>query len=328
MLQQHAQLFWETLDPRATSMQPGAERHAARQASTPRTPRASGGDAHNHQLRISMLYPKCKILPGVCSFMQKKNVRMWTFPFSLERASGFLVCLQFSSSESYIYFKQNLIKCFFVFLQMALLPIMWLKRNSTSQTGHASKAHSPFPHKKKEMIDGWNASHHHQSVNQLQVMKHKTTNKVVLVAAGSSRSPSTSASWLNIKTLSDFCSIISSTHHYWRAGCPSDHTIPTTLTVCWPDHLEGCTDHRDAIGVPLVHALTQTMNSGGAKRKSCEGSAHFTEEMLIQTRAQTVGMEASQRRGVWETRQFGSQPGTAHRFICRTAVLPPEEIPV
>lgn len=35
----------------------------------------------------------------------------------------------------------------------------------------------------------------------------------------------------------------------------------------------------------------RAMNWGGAKRKSCKGSAHFTEEMLIQTQVQTVGME-------------------------------------
>lgn len=42
-----------------------------------------------------------------------------------------------------------------------------------------------------------------------------------------------------------------------------------------------------AIGFFATHALIPAMKWGGAKRKSCEGSAHFTEEMLIQT----VGLE-------------------------------------
>lgn len=83
-----------------------------------------------------------------------------------------------------------------------------------------------------------------------------------------------------------------------------------------------------AVRISVHRRIGPRMNSGGAKRKSCEGSAHFTGQILIQTQVQTVRMETLSHRGVWEPRQSGHRPRIAQCFICQTVVLPAEEIPV
>lgn len=70
----------------------------------------------------------------------------------------------------------------------------------------------------------------------------------------------------------------------------------------------------------LLHVLVRPTNPGGAERgKAVRGPLTSQRRCLSKHEYKQLGRTPCSAGGVWETRQFKSRPGTAHRFICQTS---------